>query len=176
MKNIETERLIIRNFASDDANDLYDILSDAETMKNCEPAYDLEKTEDFLHSFCIGRNGAVAVLHKQSQKVIGYILFNEVDPSVYEMGWLFNKSYWRQGYAYESCKAVIAHAFRELNAHRVFAETIDGVKSVGLMQKLGMKFEGIQRSQTKDNNGNPADLYFYGLLAEDWKINDDSKQ
>ena len=171
IEQIETERLVIRNFISDDANDLYDILGDAETMKNCEPAYDFEKTKDFLHSFCIGRNGAVAVLHKQSQKVIGYILFNEIDPSVYEMGWFFNRGYWRQGYAYEACKAVIDHAFRELNTHKVFAETVDGVKSVGLMQKLGMKLEGAQRNQTKDNDGNPANLYLYGLLAEDWRIN-----
>ncbi len=173
LKPIETERLVIRNFKSNDANDLYDILGDAETMKNCEPPYDLEKTKDFLYSFCIGRNNAVAAVHKQSQKVIGYILFNEIDPSIYEMGWIFNWSYWRQGYAYEACKAVIDYAFRELNTHKVFAEAIDSVKSVGLMQKLGMKLEGVQRSQTKDNDGKPADLYLYGLLAEDWKINYD---
>ncbi len=169
IKQIETTRLIIRNFIPDDAYDLYEILGDAETMKNCEPAYDLPKTKEFLHSFCIGRNGAVAAVHKQSQKVIGYILFNEIQPSIYEMGWFINRNYWRQGYAYEACKAVIDYAFRECDVHKIFAEAIDGVKSVGLMQKLSMKFEGVQRSQTKDNNGNWADLYFYGLLREEWK-------
>ncbi len=78
------------------------------------------------------------------------------------------RSYWRQGYAYEACKAVIDYAFRELDAHKVFAEAIDGVKSVGLMQKLGMKLEGVQRSQSQDNDGNWADLYFYGLHNEEW--------
>ena len=48
IEQIETKRLVIRNFTSDDANDLYDILGDAETMKYCEPAYDFEKTKDFL--------------------------------------------------------------------------------------------------------------------------------
>ena len=57
----------------------------------------------------------------------------------------------------------------ERKAHKVFAETIDAVKSVGLMQKLGMQLEGIQRSQTRDNHGNWADLYFHGLLEEDWR-------
>ncbi len=166
---IETERLIIRNFMPDDADDLYEILGDAETMKNCEPAYDLQKTKEFLHSFCIGRNGAVAAVHKQAQKVIGYILFNEIQPSIYEMGWFINRNCWRQGYAYEACKAVMDYAFCELDAHKVFAEAIDGVKSVGLMQKLGMKFEGVQRSHTKDNDGNWADLYFYGMLREEWE-------
>ena len=163
---IETPRMIIRDFTPEDAADLHDIFGDDETMKNCEPAYDFEKTKEFLTSFCIGRNGAVAAVHKESGKMMGYILFNEFDEGVYEMGWIYNRSFWQQGYAYESCKAVIHYAFNELNAHKIFAEAI---KSVSLMQKLGMQLEGIQRSQTKDLHGNWADLYFYGLLEDDWR-------
>ena len=102
--------------------------------------------------------------------MIGYILFNEFDKDVYEMGWFYNRNYWRQGYAYESCKAVISYAFGELKVHKIFAETIDHVKSVSLMKKLGMLPEGIQRSQTKDNHGSWADLYLYGLLEDDWSL------
>ncbi len=166
---IETPRMVIRDFLPEDAADLYDILGDGETMEKCEPAYDLEKTKEFLASFCIGRKGAVAAVHKDSGRVIGYILFKEAVEGVWEMGWIYNRRFWRQGYAHEACKAVIDHAFAERNAHKVFAETIDPVKSVGLMQKLGMQPEGIQRSQTKDANGNWADLYFYGLLEGDWR-------
>ena len=64
---------------------------------------------------------------------------------------------------------MIDYAFEELKAHKIFAEAIDAVKSVSLMKKLGMQLEGIQRSQTKDNHGNWADLYFYGLLEDDWR-------
>ncbi len=167
---IETARMIIRNFTPEDAADLHEIFGDEETMKNCEPAYDFEKTRKFLTSFCIGRKGAVAAVHKKSGKMIGYILFNQSETGVYEMGWIYNRSFWRQGYAYESCKAVIDYAFGKLNAHKVFAEAIDTLKSVGLMQKLGMQLEGIQRCQTKDDHGNWADLYFYGLLENDWRI------
>lgn len=99
--------------------------------------------------------------------MIGYILFKAFEEGVYEIGWIFNKNYWRQGYAFESCKAVVEYAFNQLEAHKIFAEVIDSVKSVGLMKKLGMRLEGIQRSQTKDNDGNWADLYFYGLLKEE---------
>ncbi len=162
MKSIETARLWIRDFTLEDAKDLHDILGDEQTMRNCEPPYDFEKTKDFLESFCIGRHGAVAAVEKQSQKLIGYILFNEIEPGAYEIGWFFNRSYWRQGYAYEACKAVIDYAFGELNAHKVFAETVDGVKSVGLMKKLGMAFEGIEKT-------NGAELSCYGLLREEWE-------
>ena len=166
---IETQRMIIRDFTPEDAADLHDIFGDDETMENCEPAYDFEKTEKFLTSFCIGKNGAVAAVHKESSKMVGYILFNELEMGVFEMGWFFNRSFWGKGLAFESCKSVIDYAFAERKAHKVFAETIDTGKSVCLMQKLGMQLEGIQRSQTRDNHGNWADLYFYGLLEEDWR-------
>lgn len=165
---IETQWMVIRDFKPEDAVDLHDILGDEQVMENCEPAYNFEKTEKFLTSFCIGQNGAVAAVLKGSGKLVGYILFHEFDQGVYEMGWFFNRNYWQQGYAYESCKAVLAYAFGERNAHKIFAETIDTVKSVNLMKKLGMRLEGIQRQQTRDKYGNWADLHFYGLLEEDW--------
>lgn len=164
---IETPRMIVRDFQLNDVKDLQEILGDNETMKNCEPAYSLEKTVNFLQKFCIEKKAAVAAVHKESNKMIGYILFNDSKKDVYEMGWFFNRNYWRQGYAYEACKAVIDYAFEAQYAHKIFAETIDGEKSVNLMKKLGMKLEGIQRSQVKDNSGNWADLYFYGILETD---------
>ncbi len=164
---LETNRLTVRNFVKADASDLYEILGDAETMKYCEQPYDFEKTKNFLNEFCIAREGAAAAVHKQSGKVIGYILFNEYTGNVYEMGWFFNQKFWKQGYAYEACQAVIDYAFAKLHAHKIFAETIDPVKSVALMKKLGMQLEGMQRSHVKDLTGRWSDLYLYGLLGED---------
>ena len=170
---LETERLVVRDFTMEDAAALHEIFGDAETMKNCEPAYDLAKTQKFLEEFCIGRKGAMASVLKDTGKVIGYILFKSLgeDPAedVYEIGWIFHKSYWRRGYAHESCSRVLDYAFDELHAHKVMAEAIDSVKSVSLMKKLGMKQEGIQRSHTGDNRGGWADLYLCGLLREDWE-------
>ena len=99
--------------------------------------------------------------------MIGYILFKPLEESVYEIGWIFNKKYWRQGYAYEACSELMAYGFHEMNIHKVVAEAIDSQKSVRLMEKLGMKREGVQKSQTKDNFGNWADLYLYGILQSD---------
>lgn len=166
--HIETPRTIVREFSMDDAADLQAIFGDGEVMANVEPPYDLEKTKDFLQSFCIDRGGALACQHKGSGRVIGYILFNALEEDVYEMGWIFNRQFWRQGYAYEACSALMEHAFDVLGAHKIFAEAIDGVKSVGLMKKLGMRAEGVQRQQTRDNEGNWCDLYFYGVLREEY--------
>ena len=58
-------------------------------------------------------------------------------------------------------------AFDTMNARKVFAETIDGVKSVNLMKKLGMKLQAIQSAQTEDALGKHANLYVYCVSSED---------
>lgn len=165
---IETKRMAIRDFVPENARDLHEILGDDETMKNCEPAYDYEKTKAFLTSFCIDQKGTVVAVRKESGKLIGYILFNQLDKGIYEMGWFFNRSFWQRGYAYESCRAVINHAFSEQKARKIFAETIDGIKSVPLMQKLGMRLENEQQKQNRDSSGNWADLFLYVLDYDEW--------
>ena len=167
---IKTERMTIRAFRSDDTADLHEILGDAETMKYSEQPYSFAQTKKFLTEFCIAGNGAFAAALNDSGKVIGYLLFKPLDESVYEIGWFFNRKYWRQGYAYEACSALLTYGFRELKLHKVIAETIDREKSVPLMEKLGTQREGVQRRQVRDNSGNWADLYLYGLLNTDASV------
>ena len=163
---LETDRLRIRDFKLSDIDDLYEIFSDDEVMEYIEPVYDRDKIFNFLKDFCIGHKGAFACVNKENEKVIGYIIFNEYEDKVYELGWIFNKLYWGNGYAYESCKAVIKYAFSEMKIHKIFSETVDNIKSVNLMKKLGMQLEGIQKSHTTDNHGNWKDVYLYGLLEK----------
>lgn len=165
---IKTDRLIVRDFEPADARDLYEILGDDETMQFCEPAYDFEKTVHFLNDFCIGRRGALAAQHLDSGNVIGYILFNEYEKAAYEIGWFFNRQYWRRGYAYEALKAVIRYAFSECSARKVFAETIDIQRSVPLMEKLGMRPEKIHTGGALDLQGNPVNMYEYSLTDDQW--------
>lgn len=156
---IETSRIIVRDFAPEDAAELHDILGDDETMEYCEPAYDFRKTQRFLNSFCIEQRGAVAAVGRDNGRVIGYILFNELENEIFELGWIFNKNFWRQGYAYEACEAVIDYAFRKKKARKIIAETTDALKSVRLMEKLGMQFGGKQ-----------ADMFLYELTYKEWKL------
>jgi len=168
---LETERMTLRNFTINDLEDLHEILGNDEVMLNTEPAYSKRKTEEFLRSFCIERNpkAAFAAVLKSTGKVIGYILFKSVgEPEIYEIGWIFNKDFWRLGYAFEICSKLIRYGFENMNLHKIYAETIDSVKSVPLMKKLGMTSEGIRRSHTRSNNGELQDLYLYAILKDDY--------
>jgi len=165
--NIETPRLMIRAFLPADAAALHEIFGDAEAMEYCEPPYSMEQTEEFLNDFCIERSGGLAVTLRDGGRLIGYLLFNETEDGVYELGFFFNRAFWRQGFAYEASRAVLNYAFDGLHAHKVFAETCDAQRAAPLLDKLGMRLEGVQRSHTTDNHGNWLDMFLYGMLPED---------
>lgn len=156
---LETERLLIREFCPDDARDLYEILGDEVTMAYSEPPYSFEQTQKFLAEFCIEKRGALAAVERTSGKVIGYLLFKALEEGVYELGWFFNRSCWRRGYAFEACSAVREYAFQQLRARKLMAETIDTERSVPLMEKLGMVREGKERVRAPW--GEWAELYLY---------------
>ncbi len=168
---IKTERTLLRPFEARDLDDLYDILGDSLVMKQTEPAYTKEKTQAFLMDFCVARKQTLAVCLKDGGKVVGYLLCSDrLEKDVYELGWIFNRLHWRHGLAYEAVSALIKHLFLYTEAHKVFAEAIDEVKSVPMMRKLGMRREGIQIKQTRDNAGTWRDMHLYGLLREDYSL------
>lgn len=168
---LETDRMILRNFTIEDLNDFHEIFSDPIVMENTEPPYDSEKSKEFLNSFCIERKppGGFAATLKETGKVIGYVLFKSIDyPEIYEIGWIFNKDYWRKGYAFEICSELVRHAFEDMKLHKICAEAIDAHKSVSLMKKLGMQQEGVHRKACKHNGIEWRDLYWYAILADDY--------
>ena len=169
---LEAERLILRTFEYSDIDDLYEIFGDADVMEHVEPPYSCETAEEFLRDFCIERKppGAYAVALKDTDKVIGYLLFRDADEDdVYQIGWIFNSSYWGKGYSYEACSALIRYGFETICLHKICADTVDTVKSVALMEKLGMTQEGIRRKHSKSWKSNLwEDMYEYAILREDY--------
>lgn len=161
-----TDRLLIRPYTMADVPDAFQIFSDPVVMAQCEPPYTLHKTEDMLACF-IKQNIAFAVVKRDEQRVIGHLLFKQLpreEQGIFEMGWIFNQSYWRSGFAFEAACAIIRYGFDTLNLHKICAETIDPHKSVPMMKKLGMRQEGHFRQHTRGPGGNWADVYWYAIL------------
>lgn len=162
---IRTDRLIIRSYVPSDWEDLQEIFSDSLVMAQCEPVYTETQTREAL-SFFIKKNIAFAVVLADSGKLIGHALFAQLpseEHGIYEIGWIYNRKYWRHGYAFEASSALIDYGFRQLHLHKIVAETIDPVKSVGLMRKLGMSHEHTFPAHTRDLQGNWTDVYWYGI-------------
>ncbi len=166
---ISTQRMCLRPFVMEDLSGLQEILGDKETMEQLEPPYTLQQTEAFLQKFCIQGQKALAAVRRTDETLIGYLLYKSWgDPQLYELAWIFRKNCWRQGYGFEAVSRLIAWAFTEGDAKKLFAETIDPLRSARLMEKLGMVREGLQRQHVRDQQGQWKDLYLYGMTKEDW--------
>ena len=168
---IETERLILRNFTIDDLHPLHEILGDEVVMQNCAGPESLEENRNLIEDLSIKKNGCFACVLKETGRLIGYVLFKIGDEDeIREAGWIFHKDYWRKGYAYEICSKLYQYAFEQMNVHKIVAHATDNIKSVGIMEKLGMKCEGVLRKHSKSHQSPEVwlDLYCYGLLKEEF--------
>lgn len=108
---IQTERLIIRRFQPEDAEDLEKILSDPDVMKYIEPPFSPKKTQDFILTNGLCDPPLVWALEStETRHVIGHVILHPYDSSRYEIGWILCHPCWNQGIASEVTKALIRWA------------------------------------------------------------------
>ena len=165
----ETERLILRRYTERDFDDLFEYLSDSEVVK-FEPykAMTAEETRENL-KWRIETDEMIAVELKENHKMIGNIYFGKRDFDSREIGFVFNRNFWGNGYAKESCRAIIEHAFQD-GVHRIFAECDpENQNSWRLLESLGFEREAHLKQNVyfwTDVQGNPLwkDTYIYSLL------------
>ena len=173
---LETDRLRLEEFTMDDLPALWDIFRDGETMEHMAPMT-RAGTEGLLRSFCLERTppGAFAARLREGGALAGWLLFNQVDaPGIYELGWVLRRDCWGKGLAGEASRAVLAHAFSALNAHKVIAQTEDIRRAGPLLERLGMVREGVQRRHAQGRDGAWKDIYWYGLLREEYANGNDA--
>lgn len=167
----KTERLILRKYTPDDLNDLYEYLSDSETVKY-EPykPMTLQETKDNLN-WRIETDEMIAVELKSERKMIGNVYLGKRDFDTLEIGYVFNRNYWGNGYAKEACETLIRKAFAD-GTHRIYAECDpENPNSWKLLESLGFKREAHLKQNVyfwKDENGKPIwkDTFIYSLLND----------
>jgi RimJ/RimL family protein N-acetyltransferase len=152
MQITETERLILREFTLSDAEDLYRIYSDAETMRfQIVPEnYSLE-----LERYYLGRHienyysvfgfGLWAVTLKKNNRLIGrcgLIRQPFEGGEAIEVSYLIEREFWNQGFASEAASAALKLGFEKYNFLRIVA-FIDprNTASIRVAENIGMRFE-----------------------------------
>ncbi len=168
---METDRLILRRYCKKDLQDLYEYLSDEEVVKH-EPykPMNIKEVEENL-AWRISTDEMIAVVLKANNKMIGNVYLGKRDFEALEIGYVFNKQYWGQGYAKESCEALIKKLFAE-GIHRIFAECDpNNIGSWRLLESLGFIREAHFKQNVyfwKDVNGKPIwkDTFVYSLLQK----------
>ena len=91
-----------------------------------------------------------------------------------EIGWRLSSNHWNKGYATEGAKAVLRHAFTELNLDGVVSFTaVNNLASRRVMEKIGLKHN------SKDDFDHPKLVedcplkrhVLYRLSKKDWMKN-----
>ena len=173
---METNRLIIRPFVKEDADDLYAYLSREEVVRyEPYPPFNREQAAEEAVRRANDPNFHAVVL-KAENRVIGNLYFAPGDFDTWELGYVFHDAYWGHGYAAEACRALLTQAFTQGNVHRVIAMcNPENIASWHLMERLGMRREGHLRKNIwffKDENDRPVwqDTYEYALLREEFMM------
>ncbi|MBQ9765620.1 MAG: GNAT family N-acetyltransferase [Lachnospiraceae bacterium] len=162
-QRIETDRLILRQFRIEDAEPMYkNWASDPEVTKflTWPPHKDVDLTRSLIEDW-ISRYAEPSYYHwiielKGIGEVIGTISAVKLNEKIEaaDVGYCMGKAWWGKGIMPEALRAVIAYFFEEVGLNRVAAcHDVNNPKSGRVMQKAGMKQEGILRAAGRNNQG-----------------------
>ena len=119
-KVLETERLILRQLEETDLDDLKEILQDPIAMVAYEHAFSDQEAQDWLDRMLLRqrRDGIslCAVIHKETGEFLGQcgLTMQEVEGELLpEVGYLFKRKHWHNGYATEAAGACLEYGFNE---------------------------------------------------------------
>lgn len=154
MSVIETERLILREMALDDAEFILGLLNQPSFLRHIgdKGVRTLDDARDYIlngpvESYQRNGFGLYLVESKESQAPMGIcgLLKRETLDDV-DVGFAFVPEFWSRGYAFESASAVLAYARDALGLERIVAVVSPGNQaSIKLLEKLGLRFERMVR-------------------------------
>ena len=144
--NMTTERLLLREMTQEDFPALCAIIQDEQTMYAYNgPMNDTEAQEwldNQLRRYRDDGFGHWAVCLKDGNEMIGQCGLswqNAEGKRVLEVGYLFNRAYWHQGYAIEAAHFCKCYAFGELHADEVYSIVRDNnIPSINVAIRNGM--------------------------------------
>lgn len=139
---ISLGRYQMREYLETDADALYHILSDAETMRYIEPPYSLEQTRAFLQEQM--RLRRVYALTDREDRLLGQIIFHPYDTDSYEIGWILSREYWNRGIATEVTGALMEHAAQRGIQSFVIECHPEHKATMHIARKLGFSDQGVQ--------------------------------
>ena len=174
---IETERLLLRAFCPEDAPAMYhNWTADEEVTRylTWQPHESPEATLSLARLWAADAAARKdfyqwAIVPKDLGEPIGslsVVHMNERSGEA-ELGYCIGRAWWGRGYVPEAVRAVIGFLIRDVGFYRVFARHDTRNPNSGrVMQKSGMRFEGVQRGAGLCNAGR-GDLAVYSILAEE---------
>lgn len=169
---LETERLLLREIAMEDAASLFACFSNENVTRyyGQETLTHIEQAEAFIDFFANSykdkRGLRWGIERKGYKGLMGTIGFNawSAKHKRAEIGYEIHPEHWRKGYTLEALAKVISYGFDELGLTRIGAVVFtENEASHQLLAKAGFQKEGILRAYMHQN-GKAHDACVYSLL------------
>jgi RimJ/RimL family protein N-acetyltransferase len=170
---LQTNRLLLRQFRSDDVDDALAYRDDAEFSRylpHIPQPFTRRDAEEFVaRNMRIKWNESPVLAVVLKGTVIGTVNL-DVDHAncIAMLGFAIGRAHWGKGIASEAVRAAVAWGFEAFGLAKIWATTdARNARSQRLMEKLGMQLEGRLRSHERARDGQTDKLY-YGLLRAEW--------
>lgn len=174
---IETERLTIRAFTSEDAAGLAARRNHPEVAKYQNWSLPFTEAQaSQIVSELVDMEGPendewwmAIVADKETGYALGDLAVHLTwEGRSAEVGYTFGREHWGRGYAMEALDALVEYLFEELGVTRAFGMLHpDNVASAMVLERTGFLFEGHTRSSFW-LDGVVSDDWIYGMTRKDW--------
>ena len=173
--DLHTPRLLLRRLRMEDAADIFAYACDPPMTRFVfwEPHRTLDDTREYLQrtlqGYADGLPPCWGIQHLGDGVIIGGCAFHEVSAmhARGEIGYALARKYWGQGLMTEAVRAMLDYGFNTLQLNRIEARCdVENAGSWRVMEKVGMKFEGVLR-QNIMLHGRARDARMYAILRED---------
>lgn len=177
MTELMTQRLILRKLRIEDAATLYQELGcnpDITRYTGWNPYVTLdtarEKVAGDISNY--DKTGCYSWIIQWGHKVVGTVgAYNyEPDISAIEIGYTVFQSAWGNGIASEAVKEVVRYLIEDEKINRIHAWChADNKASTKVLEKAGLKQEGLLKQAILDPDGSLANQKLYGIVREEWR-------
>jgi RimJ/RimL family protein N-acetyltransferase len=171
-KLLKTERLRLRKAKLADAEAIFrQYAQDPEVTRyvSWRAHQSIDETHEYMRMCLLAWDTGKAfhwiIERREDKQVIGMIIAR-VNAEKWELGFVLARAHWGRGYMTEAVKGIIAWALKQKDIFRVWAVCdIDNKASARVMQKAGMKCEGVLTRWSVHPNlsAEPRDSYCYAI-------------
>ena len=168
MNVLETDRLVIRKFSTDDAEFILELLNEPSFLhfigdKGVRTLADAREyiLQGPMASYELHGFGLYLTVLKEGAVPIGMCgLLKRESLADVDIGFAFLPGFWSRGYALESAQAVKIYGLNTLGLKRIVAITNpDNLASIKLLEKIGLKYERMIRMSA---DGPEIKMYAFG--------------
>ncbi len=144
---LETERLVLRAPRLEDAKTVAALANDrriAENTARIPHPYKLADAKDWISSAGMRGGEQTFIITLASGAIIGACGLELRDPPTPEIGYWLGVPYWGEGYATEAVRALIDHAFTDLDHESLNAGArVTNPLSRRVLEKCGFQWTGV---------------------------------